>query len=168
MDTVIEQILEKVRRISLTHPEGEKFFDALDEELNTSSSNDMYEALLKLVPDSYTIIISGRFGKIFAQKIDDGEISRRPYVLFEGGIRKGGRLEILKESGVLSSRAYFLDDSIYGGLTFRLIKNFLWEEDGIDVQKCGVIYDGCPIKKPDVEALFRYYDHFEAKPNYKF
>lgn len=157
-----QQILRKVRKVSKIHPGGEKFFDALDQEIIDNASDEVIEALLSHVPNKYFVVLSGGFGKKMAEKIDSGKISYTPYILFKGGIRSGGSPEIIRKTSLYGKRAIFLDDSIYGGATYLTIKKFLTKEMKITIEKCAVIYDGCPIKKDDVVSLFRYYDHYKT------
>ena len=163
-----QQILLKVRKVSKIHPGGEKFFDALDREIIENASDEVIESLLSHVPNKHFIVISGGFGKKMAEKIDSGEISFIPYILFKGGIRSGGSPEIIRKTSFFGKRAIFLDDSIYGGATYLTIKQFLAKEMKITVKKCAVIYDGCPVKKDDIVSLFRYYDHYKTTSNFKF
>lgn len=163
-----KQILEKVKRISKVHSGGEKFFDTLDEELVNESSNDLLKYLLSCVPNKKIAVLSGKFGIMIANKVDEGSIPYTPYILFKGGIRSGNSPEIIRKTNTLSNRAIFIDDSIYGGATYEAIKKYLRNELRIIVEKCVVVYDGCPVSKLDVDSIFRYYDHFKTKPNFKF
>jgi hypothetical protein len=176
LDKAKAEILQKVERISEIHPSGEKFFDALDEELNADSSVDIFKALITMIPEDAGIVLSGGFGKQFSALMLDGQLEKREFILFKGGIRSGGDLQILMESQDFFKKdeAIFLDDSIYGGRTFELLQYFM--ETYSIVRKgylmkfteCYVIYDGCPIKKANVHSIFRYYDFFQATPNFKF
>jgi hypothetical protein len=163
-----QQILKKVHKVSQIHKGGEKFFDALDQEIIENASNEVIGALMSHVPNKYFVVLSGGFGKKMAEKIDSKEIPYTPYILLKGGIRSGGSPEIIRKTNLHGKRAIFLDDSIYGGATYITIKKFLLKEMNINVEKCAVIYDGCPIQKDDVVSLFRYYNHFKTESNFKF
>jgi hypothetical protein len=164
-----QEILEKVKEIKKTTPGGEAFFDALDKEIIETVSTETILALFSLVPKDHFIVLSGGFGKNVAAKIDSGELPQLPYYLFNGGIRSGKKPEMIGRKHVLGknySRGIFLDDSIYGGATYEALKLVF---TGIQkLGKCAVIYDGCPINKDDIKSIFRYYDHFQATPNFKF
>lgn len=164
------QIAQKVKEISLTTPGGEKFFDALDKEIIESCSDEMILALFSLVPSGYNLVLSGGFGRKISEGIDSGRYPRISYDLFEGGIRKGGEVKLIR-SRVWGERScsgrIFLDDSIYGGKTFYVIQHF-YETQQVPLGLCAVIYDGCPIEKPYVKSVYRYYDFHNVKPNYKF
>jgi hypothetical protein len=138
-----QQILKKVHKVSKIHKGGEKFFDALDQEIIENASNEVIGALMSHVPNKYFIVLSGGFGKKMAEKIDSKEIPYTPYILLKGGIRSGGSPEIIRKTNFHGKRAIFLDDSIYGGATYITIKKFLLKEMNINVEKCAVIYDGC-------------------------
>jgi hypothetical protein len=169
-DIAKSQILEKVKEISKVHPEGEKFFDALDKEIIETATPEILRAIFELVPENHYIVLSGGFGKKIAEGIDNGSLPQISYHLYKGGIRSGGEVKFLRGRAFPGQRyteAIFLDDSIYGGKTFYILKE-QYEKVGKKLDFCGVIYDGCPVKKPYVSSVFRYYDHFQAKPNYEF
>ena len=173
-ETAQAQIHEMVKRIQEVHPSGEKFFDALDEELNSESSLEIFEALLETVPEGTAIVISGGFGKQLHSLMREEKVKHIPHILFKGGIRKGGTPEIITVSpdfptAGTHSEAIFLDDSIYGGRTFDVLRSFMeGYNPTMKFEKCYVIYDGNPHKREWVASLFRYYDFFEAKPNFEF
>lgn len=161
MEVQIE-ILEKVKEIMQIHQGGEKFFDTLDGELIKKASPTIFNALFAMVPEGHTVVLSGGFGKKVVSGIKSGEFPNFPYILFEGGIRSGGRVKLLEENNS-SNKMIFLDDSIYGGATYEAIKNVLGQ-----LKSCAVIYDGCPIVKDEIKSLFRYYDHFDSTPKHQF
>ena len=128
----------------------------------------MLEHLLSSVPNKHFVVLSGGFGRMVAGKIDAGEISYKPYILFKGGIRSGNAPEIIRKTTLHGNRSLFIDDSIYGGGTYYAIRDFLRKNMKIEMTGCLAVYDGCPIKKDYVKSLFRYYDHYKATPNYQF
>lgn len=169
MKSAKQQILEKVIEIKKTIPGGEKFFDELDKHLAENITKQMLNELFSFIPDSHFLVLSGSFGKMIASKIDDGTLKEIPYYLYNGGIRKGERPVMIKRRLFMDknySRGIFLDDSIYGGATYNTLKTLF--NGNYSLNKCAVIYDGCPIKKSDIKSVFRYYDHFKATPNHTF
>ena len=164
-----QEILEKVKEIKKTVSGGVAFFDALDREIIETVSIETILSLFSLVPREHFLVLSGGFGKNVASKIESGELPQLPYYLFNGGIRSGKKPEMIGRKHVLGknySRGILLDDSIYGGATYEALKGIF---TGIQkLGKCAVIYDGCPIRKDDIQSIFRYYDHFQATPNFKF
>jgi hypothetical protein len=164
------EILEKVHQIQKVHPSGEAFFDALDKEIIETASVEMMLALFSLVPKNHFLVLSGGFGKIIAEKIDKGELPQLPYYLYNGGIRSGKAPELIGRKLIPAmqyTQGIFLDDSIYGGATYYKLKE-TFDKTSLSLKKCAVIYDGCPIVKDYIKSVFRYYDHFNATPNYKF
>jgi hypothetical protein len=162
-------ILEMVNEIKKTAPKGEAFFDALDECLSSTTNRWLITSAINAVPKSHTLILSGGFGKTVAELIDAGWLEKREYVLFAGGVRSGKGPVILRKTSKIGKRATFIDDSIYGGATYYIIRDFIKAGGELPIPtKCFVIYDGCPVTKPYVKSLFRYYDFFQATPNFKF
>lgn len=163
-------IAQKVAQISETHKGGEAFFDALDKEIIETCSDETIKALFSLVPPGYHLVLSGGFGRRISEGIDSGRFPRISYDLFEGGIRKGGDVKLIRSQvwgERLCSGRIFLDDSIYGGKTFYMIQHF-YETQQVPLELCAVIYDGCPEVKPYVKSIYRYYDFHNPKPNFKF
>jgi len=167
------EILNRVKEISKTTPGGEEFFDRLDGEIINNASDEVMTDLFDLVPEGNFIVLSGGFGKKVANDIDKGKLPRISYFLFKGGIRSGASPELIRARDFSGSIEFngpkygtFVDDSIYGGATYKALKDSFTNE--IKIVNCVVIYDGCPIKKDDVKSIFRYYDHFKAKSNFKF
>ena len=176
MNTVELAILAQVKKVLETHPGGVEFFDKLDGEIVGNASLEIIQALFEKIPPKHFIVLSGGFGKKIASQIDNGELPRYPYVLFKGGIRSGGNVEMIKSYSMPGWskktngewEGIFLDDSIYGGATYYMIQTWMDNWPDGKLTKCAVIYDGCPRKKSYVASLFRYYDHFDATPNHKF
>ena len=163
------EILKVVTNITKTVPGGEKFFDILDEFLCSIDAEWIITAALRSVPRSHTLILSGGMGKRIADGIDSGIFPNRSYVLFKGSVRKTGHVEMIRFSGEIQSKSTFFDDSIYGGVTFFKIKEWI-ETDGRfpAPEFVYAIYDGCPDKRDFVKSMFRYYDFFQATPNFQF
>lgn len=164
------ELLRAVEDITAIYPEGESFFDALDEFIINMASPEIYSALFDMT-GLKPLILTGGFGKRIAHGIDNGEFPSRQYILFKGGLRKGNQPEIIKfsiDEFPKDNKFAFIDDTIYAGGTFNKIKDFLKEND-IMIDICTVVYDGCPIDRNHVQSIFRYYDYFtNVKPNFEF
>jgi hypothetical protein len=163
-----QEIKKIVDTIIKVNPGGPEFFSALDEFLRTGITPVMLKELFNLAGKN--IVLSGKFGKYIAEQIDKGNLPTMSYILFNGGLREGAEPTILKMNHNLSSNLVsyvFVDDTIYGGLTYRLIKEYLLSHN-VDVINCAVVYDGAPIVRKDISAVFRYYDHYQAVPNFNF
>lgn len=167
-----KEIYNKVLEITKNTPGGVEFFDKLDGEIIDNASDEVMKDLFALVPKGNFLVLSGGFGKKVAEGIDSGKFPQITYFLFKGGIRSGGDAELIRSRDLSGKKEFnpmkgtFLDDSIYGGATYRALKGQFPKE--LEIENCVVIYDGCPIVKDDVKSIFRYYNHFEAKPNYQF
>lgn len=55
----------------------------------------------------------------------------------------------------------FIDDSYFSGRTALVVKEEIERLGGIFVGSV-VAYDGAKEKDPDVDSLYRYYDHYDA------
>jgi hypothetical protein len=167
-----KEIYDRVLEIVKTTPGGVEFFDKLDGEIIDNASDEVMKDLFGLVPEGNFLVLSGGFGKKVADGIDRGKFPKISYFLFKGGIRSGASPEIIRgrdfseRKKFFPIRGTFLDDSIYGGATYYKLKDVFPKE--MEVENCVVIYDGCPIVKDDVKSIFRYYNHFQAKPNFSF
>jgi len=164
------EIIRAVNDITAIYPEGEPFFDAMDDFLINMASRSVYNALFEMAA-TLPLILTGGFGKRIARGIDSGEFPNRPYILFKGGLRKGNNPEVIKfsiDEIKDDTKFVFVDDTIYGGNTYFKIKEFLKIAD-IKVMCCVVVYDGCPHMRQGIFSIFRYYDHFKnVKPNFEF
>lgn len=175
MEAARQEILKAVKAIQKTHTEGEEFFEALDEFIIKDASPLVYLAMLQMAGEDTILVLSGGFGKEVARRIEDGGLPGYEYVLFEGGLRGdkkpkiiGKRLNIMTTASI-DCKAVFLDDTIYGGKTFKKIQEYVDHNvDYIKLDKAIVVYDGCPVEREWVGSIFRYYDFFDAVPNYTF
>jgi hypothetical protein len=170
LSTAQKELLSAVNDITAIYPEGESFFDALDNFIINMASPAIYAELFSMT-ENKPLILSGGFGKRVAAGIDSGEFPNVPYILFKGGLRKGNEPEIIGIKcpiGVDAKNCVFIDDTIYGGNTYYKIKEFLLKR-GVNILKCVAIYDGCPVEREDVSSIFRYYNYFKnVKPNFEF
>lgn len=155
------------------HPEGEKFFDALDKYIREIATDKVYGALFKLAGNN-ALLLSGGFGYKVADDIDSGKLPRKDYILFRGGIRGGAEPQVVRDRMSLNSASVmFMDDTIYGGKTFKKIRAFVIgnrrsTRHWLDVRGVVCVYDGCPVDRSNVHSIFRYYDFYKAVPNFKF
>lgn len=163
-----KEIKTAVDIIMKVHQGGEAFFDAMDDYIRTDATVMIFDALfdkaISLVQKP-VLVLSGKFGVEVAERIDEGLLKKLPYILFNGGIRSGKQPTIQKQSdgNIDGKTAVFIDDTIYGGLTFRVIKEHL-SSLNILMEHVVVAYDGSPDKRDYINPIFRFYDHYEAVP----
>lgn len=155
-------LFEATRHISELHEGGEKYFDAMDEFLKTAPEI-IYEVAFENFKSDETLVLSGGFGIVIADRIDNGTLPYKPYVLFKGGLRGDNVPEVIRISGIRTGKGVFFDDTIYGGKTYFKIKKSLTH---FNLERCFAIYDGSPFKRENIDSIFRYYDNFEATPNF--
>lgn len=167
MENPEKMIHDVAKRLIDTVGGGEVFFDKMDEFIRYAPVS-LYSHALDKFPADVTLLISGGFGKTVAEFIDCGKLTKRPYILFEGGIRKSGKIEVIRSFGEFTDDVIFFDDTIYGGRTFYAIKDYVKDEYGLSADRCFVFYDGAPQKRDYVDSFFRYYDHYQAVPNFQF
>lgn len=154
LNDIVEQLIRE-------HTGGKEFFDKLDAAVarpdffrklwETHSFNDAY---------GYKpgIILSGKFGQLFANWLAAVGINRQVFVV-EGGVRYKLRIDdLLPFMGAVRGEYVFFDDSFYSGRTRDNIKEHL-EQLGARLTKTYVVYDGAREKDPNVTSLYRYYDN---------
>lgn len=154
---IIHKLDEIVKKMLEDHEGGAVFFDNLDKAVQQKPI--LYELLdlVKSNTDSkktYGVIVSGKFGRYFANHVQCGE----PFLIVSGGLRKGNPIDDLSCSSIKDTDFIFLDDSFYSGVTRDVIKNEL-EKNGARLVKTFVIYDGSKEKDDTVHSLYRYYDN---------
>ena len=76
-------------------------------------------------------------------------------VVLNGGLRLGKRVVQLN-SAKTNGNYIFVDDSLYSGKTLRAAKEYL-NQNGAEIAKCYVFYDGSLSYRSDVSSLYRYY-----------
>jgi hypothetical protein len=138
-----------VKQLLLEHTGGEKFFDALDNEIRNNSS--IMSCLTRKIKDTEYIICSGKFGRMWAN------ISAWPVIVVNGNLRKGEPVDDISYLGLQGKSFTFVDDSFYSGKTRNAIQKYL-ESQGASLVRTVVVYDGSLVKDPTVESLYRYYD----------
>lgn len=65
------------------------------------------------------------------------------------------------KSAIEGQHFVFIDDSYFSGRTVLVVKEEIERLGGVFVGSM-VAYDGAKEKDPDVESLYRYYDHYDA------
>ena len=159
-----EKILQIVERVSQTHERGEEFFSEIDRILAFEVGEELFKELRAMVPKDYGIVLSGKFGKQFASAIGANKIEDCSYLLVEGGIRSGAPVKLIGSYGHRRGTYVFIDDSIFSGTTYLVIKSWMRTFHNINVERCIAAYDGWPSKRRDVDSLFRYYDEILNVP----
>lgn len=163
-----EYFLNLVKETNLS---GEDFFDYLDEEIKKPENFFLVEEALSKIKIDSILILTGGFGKTIVQAMKDNRIEKRPFLLFEGGLRKSKEVKLLIDCHYVlqGCETVFFDDSIYGGGTYVSIKEWIRRNmKYTPPEKCFAIYDGCPEKR-HYQSLFRYYDFSpNTQSNFKF
>ena len=163
-----EEIISALNEIIKNHPGGEAFFDHMDDYLINQASPLVYKTIFTIIGNR-TLVLSGGFGKRIADGIDSGEFPKRPYHLFKGGIRSGVSPVLIRSRANFEGESVFVDDTIYGGATYFKIKDFINALAGKNyLTNCFAVYDGSPVKREEVESIFRYYDYHQVKSNFVF
>lgn len=156
MESIVNECLKQ-------HEGGEKFFDAIDE--NLRNDNSLITMMIGKVVENEKfdyIIVSGKFGKVFkdfslkhiGKKFSD------KVIVVNGGLR--GNNEIInfydyydiKEKDIV-----FIDDSYYLGRTRDKIK-YMIQKHGGNLLCTYVFYDGSRVKDDLVHSFYRYYDNY--------
>lgn len=168
-NSIVEVIKNKTVELQDAGFTGAEFFDKMDEWLSSEEASDIWPSLISLIPEHIGIVLTGGSGKKIVEKFGNTVLKNRHWTLFAGGVRRGAAPKVLASySGdTFVYDNFMIDDSIYGGKTFKDIKQFM-EDKGSKLSSCYVVYDGCPEKRDWVFSLFRYYDFFQPEPNFKF
>jgi hypothetical protein len=152
------------------HRGGRAFFTAMDESLR--GRHHMEQHLERVVISNFLkehpkagVIFTGRFGLCLVNKRTSlllKGVKRKfwyPLLLVNGGLKQGQILDL--HNYVYPGWEYLLiDDTYFSGRTRHAIKAEV-ERHGGKILKTYVLYDGSKIKHPEVDSLFRYYDHYK-------
>ena len=145
----------------LQHEGGEKFFDLLDDKIRIDI--DLIHNMINFILDSNIyfdyIIVSGKFGRVFSNYINNNEtkLSIHNIITVNGGLRKNNPIEKFWEIyDIKNKKLVFVDDSFYSGKTMNAIKNAI-ESNGGELIKTFCYYDGSESKLGDVESFYRWY-----------
>lgn len=171
-----------VERLLDTEKGGEKFFDALDDEIKNPENEDIILALFNKIYQKYNkysndfnIVVSGSFGRRILQMNKDSKLfCGGTFVLMSGSItshkNKMGLITKNKEVKVEFQDDYigggkefiFIDDSYYSGTTYKLIKKFI-EERKSTIKEVYVIYDGNDTPDENRHSLYSYYQNYSGR-----
>lgn len=158
--------MKRIVQICLrNHKGGENYFNELDDMVkNNADLVSSYVNYITMIENTDDIIASGEIGKKLLLYQAKGYINPRINIMVtNGGIRKGREVELLDPFFFIGRRYVFLDDSYYSGKTANKVKAAV-KENGGEVIKAYVFYDGSKEKHDNIESLFRYYDQIE-KPS---
>lgn len=145
----------------MQHEGGEKFFDLLDDKIRIDI--DLIHNMINFILDSNIyfdyIIVSGKFGRVFSNYINNNEtkLSIHNIITVNGGLRKNNSIENFWEIyDIKNKKLVFVDDSFYSGKTMNAIKNAIESNDG-ELVKTFCYYDGSENKLENVESFYRWY-----------
>lgn len=149
--SIVDDLTIKYRR-------GNKFFDALDEEIK--SNNKIILELVKDCEDKW-IISSGGFGDVLYNHYLDGLFKCKGLVVFNGKMLTNNiGVQNWKPSDFdLDNKEFvYIDDSYFSGGTVKKIDDFLKLRNS-SISQVNVVYDGSEIKKDNVNSFYRYWDY---------
>jgi len=163
------KITDVVNNLKTNKPEGgANFFDRIDEFVRDPRNIDMvYHLINKIRQDKgqdFNLIVTGKFGDWVFNLIKTGKIKINGVVIHvSGSLRssvKNKSFQIIggNEDNVYNKKFVLLDDSYYSGSTKREIDKHLSKYNA-KIIKTYVFYDGSFQKKPEVYAIYRYYDY---------
>lgn len=152
MVSIVEKCLQK-------HGGGESYFDELDAMVkNDAELMASYIDYIINKENIHSIIVSGEIGHKIRELQLNGLINQYfNLVTVNGGLRKWWRcVEDIDISDIICRKFIFLDDSFYSGKTATKVKHAVLNNGG-EIVKTYVFYDGSPIRHDDVVSLYRYY-----------
>jgi len=139
---------------------GPSYFTALDEWIrNKGYLLDFLDALLISKPEDLNVIVSGRFGRALANKMDEQGKHFKRLIILRGGLRlKGNKVDDISYLHRMDAIPFhFIDDSYHCGKTAMKVKDALCQI-GARLASIMVVYDGSHPNSRRVHSLFRYYD----------
>ncbi|HAU86046.1 MAG TPA: hypothetical protein DCW90_11290 [Lachnospiraceae bacterium] len=145
-----------------SHNGGEDYFNELDGLIK--NDEDFLMSYLTYISQSNVknIIVSGEIGFKIAELRE-----KYPWFLKDcnieyvnGSLRKGNPIQYSnwKLDSYKNQPFIFIDDSYYSGKTFRIVKTYIEEVLGGELEASYVFYDGSEDNLDDVKSLYRYYD----------
>lgn len=156
MESIVNECLKQ-------HEGGEKFFDAIDE--NLRNDNSLITMMIGKVVENEKfdyIIVSGKFGKVFkdfslkhiGKKFSD------KVIVVNGGLRRNNEIiNFYDYYDIKEKDIVFIDDSYYLGRTRDKIK-YMIQKHGGNLLCTYVFYDGSRVKDDLVHSFYRYYDNY--------
>lgn len=176
MSAVHWKIKGIVDNLLLQYHGGEKFFDALDNEMRKGSNRDLIQALLDQITADWgpmAIIVSGNFGQFLIQAKQRGYLRTQSEFYDVSGSLRGKKTDLLTrqrsdQSVILKAHDFyhrqfvFLDDSYYSGSTKEAIEKFL-HACGSTLMWTYVVYSGSDRPTPKMTALYRFYDYYQGR-----
>lgn len=157
MESIVSECLKQ-------HEGGEKFFDAIDE--NLRNDNLLITMMIGKVIENEKfdyIIVSGKFGKVFKNFALNhiGEDFYNKIIVVNGGLRENNEINNFYDYyDIKDKNLIFIDDSYYLGRTRDKIKSTI-ETNGGKLLCTYVFYDGSKIKDNLVHSFYRYYDNYD-------
>lgn len=159
IDKIVKECLEQ-------HEGGEKFFDTLDENIRSKINTIDFLVINFLLNEEFDgIIVSGKFGKVFANYYSNTSYPDvEKIIMVNGGLRKDQPIDDLSylSDHIKNKDLIFVDDSFYSGKTRNAVRNEI-ERLGGKLINTYVVYDGSKEKDETVHSLYRYYDNFKEE-----
>jgi len=137
------------------HQGGEVFFDHLDEIIRNNVS--VLDAVASMIPSGCTVILSGRFGRIFSNFIRSTILWDWEVISVNGNLRHGEAVDDISYMEFKNKQIVFVDDSFYKGRTRDAIKAAV-ELNGGTLSHTYVVYDGSKDKDENVTSLYRFFE----------
>lgn len=157
MESIVNECLKQ-------HEGGEKFFDAIDE--NLRNDNLLITMMIGKVIENEKfdyIIVSGKFGKVFKDFTLNhiGKDFCDKVIVVNGGLRGNNEIDNFYDYYDIKEKNFiFIDDSYYLGRTRNKIKSTI-EKYGGNLLCSYVFYDGSKVKDDLVHSFYRYYDNYD-------
>lgn len=151
------EILNMVNKFLTIYEGGEKFYDALDEEIRINDAW-LYTMINCILTneDFDGFVVSGKFGRRFYNFYTTNYEPYKEVLVANGALRKGNEIGI-ENKDLKGKRYVFIDDNFWSGKTKDRVKEYIEENNG-KFLKSYVFYDGNKKKSKEVESFYRYYD----------
>ena len=154
INNIVKEMLQK-------HIGGKEFFDNLDLAVR---DKDIVQSLFDEIEKftgfyQHLYIVSGEFGRFFANWVECFGADIDIVYQVNGGLREGNPIQSLEpfKEDINGQDFIIVDDSFYSGKTVETIREHVISLGG-SYAGTFVIYDGSHEKRKDIHSLYRYHE----------
>lgn len=154
----MSELTKLVDKLVAEYGGGQAYFSAMDESVRRPEYFARVTAAAFERFGEHRVVTSGTFGREYGSWWQES-VRRGPWPLcMPGGLRKLTAVDagLFTPPGVAGQRFVFLDDSLYLGRTFDVVRDAL-ARGGAKVVGGFVVYDGSTHARGNIGSLFRWH-----------